>query len=462
MPAQTHAHPAIAAGLAGGIGLIIPAAAYFATASIPEMHDAVAGAGMPFAVGAVAGAGMCSLAAWLMERDAIREEEAYRTASARRVAQAAARAVPAGAEERFVPFPEEREEREGGLAGITSALFSSRRELSDVPVIARAADALSEADAWAEIDALLTEDSPVSCDAARSKDIYQIAFDELSGSRRGNVDVAAGAGAVATAAPVAAPAPGAGSVAAERPAPAISVPEMPVATAPGFASASWQPTSSTAQVPSASVQAASPADGGSQPVAAAPVSEVASSRVAVPVAVPASAMPVAPAPGSASAFPVAFEELPDPSEVEVPMADYSGHEGMWAAALAILDEAPAASVTSVIPAMGEGVVTSALASEASGDAAVTASIEFEAEVPSAPAPVPPAPRVRAASAPVSAERAEAMAEGARETAMHGRVNEILSEELANIRSKSMRRATHEYLRVIQGGTMSMPRLRAEA
>ena len=380
MPAQTHAHPAIAAGLAGGIGLIIPAAAYFATASIPEMHDAVAGAGMPFAVGAVAGAGMCSLAAWLMERDAIREEEACRTASARRAAQAAARAVPEGAEERFVPFPEEREDREGGLAGITSALFSSRRELSDVPVIARAADALSEADAWAEIDALLAEDSPVSCDAARSKDIYQIAFEELSGSRRGSADVAASTGTGVTA---------------------------------------------------ASVESSEPyADAAS--------------------------------PASAAASPVAFEDLPGPSDVEVPMADYSGHEGMWAAALAILDEAPEASVTSMIPAMGEGVVTSALAAEASGAAAVTAHIASEPEAPSAPAPVPPAPRVRAVGAPVSAERAEAMAEGARETAMHGRVNEILSEELANIRSKSMRRATHEYLRVIQGGTMSMPRLRAEA
>ena len=396
MPVQTHAHPAIAAGLAGGIGLIIPAAAYFATASIPEMHDAVAGAGMPFAVGAVAGAGMCSLAAWLMERDAIREEEAYRTASARRVAQAAARAVPEGAEERFVPFPEEREDREGGLAGITSALFSSRRELSDVPVIARAADALSEADAWAEIDALLAEDSPVSCDAARSKDIYQIAFEELSGSRRGSADVAASTGTGVAAASVGASAPYA--------------------------------------------DAASPA----------------------PSAAALAAGSLAAAPATTPASPVAFEDLPGPSDVEVPMADYSGHEGMWAAALAILDEAPEASVTSMIPAMGEGVVTSALAAEASGAAAVTAHIASEPEAPSAPAPVPPAPRVRAVGAPVSAERAEAMAEGARETAMHGRVNEILSEELANIRSKSMRRATHEYLRVIQGGTMSMPRLRAEA
>jgi len=120
---------------------------------------------------------------------------------------------------------------------------------------------------------------------------------------------------------------------------------------------------------------------------------------------------------------------------EVPMADYSGHEGMWADALAILaeDAAPLAE-----PAE--------FAAEAGADEEVLAS----------------APRVRAEEVPVNEERVEAIAEGERLTEMHGRVNEILSEEVAKVPSQSMRRTSHEYLRVIQGGTMAMPRLKAEA
>ena len=46
--------------------------------------------------------------------------------------------------------------------------------------------------------------------------------------------------------------------------------------------------------------------------------------------------------------------------------------------------------------------------------------------------------------------------------MHARVNEILGEEVDKVDSQSMRRTAHEYLRVIQGGTISMPRVPVEA
>ena len=59
-------------------------------------------------------------------------------------------------------------------------------------------------------------------------------------------------------------------------------------------------------------------------------------------------------------------------------------------------------------------------------------------------------------------RARAVAEGARSTRMHSHVNEILSEELDRVESQGVRRTSHEYLRVILGGTASMPALKVEA
>ena len=74
-----------------------------------------------------------------------------------------------------------------------------------------------------------------------------------------------------------------------------------------------------------------------------------------------------------------------------------------------------------------------------------------------------APRApRHETVPETAERASAVAEGERETEIHGRVNEMVGEELSHSSSQSLRRTNREFLRVIQGGTASMPRLRAEA
>ena len=113
-------------------------------------------------------------------------------------------------------------------------------------------------------------------------------------------------------------------------------------------------------------------------------------------------------------------------EVEVPMVDYSGHEDMWAAALAILSEGTA---------------------DESGSILEMSSSRVESEAGS--------------TAPVSQERCRAMAEGAHSTGLHTRVNEILEEELDKVSSQSVRTCSREYLRVIQGGTMAMPRLTAQ-
>ena len=85
------------------------------------------------------------------------------------------------------------------LSGLTGA-FQRRHADDGVPTIARAANAMDEADAWAMIDSMLDDDSPVSCDPARSRDIYQVAIDELTnGEKTGSYnrdDIAAAARAV--------------------------------------------------------------------------------------------------------------------------------------------------------------------------------------------------------------------------------------------------------------------------
>ncbi len=134
---------------------------------------------------------------------------------------------------------------------------------------------------------------------------------------------------------------------------------------------------------------------------------------------PAQAGPVAVAASAADAADVAAEPVASAASssadnetqtVEVPMVDYSGHEEMWAEALAILEELAA---------------------------------------PAAPMGAHFAPRVAAVN------------EGRRATAVHSHVNQLLDQELNHIESQSMRHTSREFLRVIQGGTAAMPRLQAE-
>ena len=135
-------------------------------------------------------------------------------------------------------------------------------------------------------------------------------------------------------------------------------------------------------------------------------------------------------------------DLPDASlEVDVPMADYSGHEDMWAAATAILDE-----IDEPAPVAAPAPVT-------------------------APQPAAPAyvgrhsavfPEDTARISRESIERAEAIAAGIMENRRHERVNQILEEEIERLQSSTAKRTGRAYLSVIEGGTASFAPLRAEA
>ena len=154
-----------------------------------------------------------------------------------------------------------------------------------------------------------------------------------------------------------------------------------------------------------------------------------------------------------AAAPVAASE-PEPVEeerevVEVPMADYSGHEDMWAQALAILSEGDAPATA--------GVVTAEATDEAEveDETLFSEQARHEEDVLAALKSLD----VTDSVVPI---HMEAMAGGAESTGRFARVNEMLEEELEKVPSQSMRASSREYLRVIQGGTMSMPRLTAEA
>ena len=116
-----------------------------------------------------------------------------------------------------------------------------------------------------------------------------------------------------------------------------------------------------------------------------------------PASAPVSAAPIRPVAVAATV-----------EDVEVPMADYSGHEDMWARALAILAEETAAK----IPQSDQTVC-------------------------------------------VGVGRMAALAEGGNETKMHTRVNAMIEDEFDKVESKSVHAVAHEYLKVIEGGTASL-------
>ena len=146
-------------------------------------------------------------------------------------------------------------------------------------------------------------------------------------------------------------------------------------------------------------------------------------------------------PASASQPVVVDEPIDAAAEVDVPMADYSGHEGMWAAAAAILDE------------IGES-------------APVTTFVSTPAPAPAAPAYVgrhsAVFPEDTARISREGIERAEAIAAGVMENRRHERVNQILEEEINRVQSAAVRRTGRAYLSVIEGGTASLEPLCAEA
>lgn len=479
---------AVLAGLSCGIGLAAPVVMYAATLPFSSVNETVVAGAVPFAVGAVAGVGIYAAslgiseyraqhAERLFQPDAMggaanvnQHQDEFQTASmpaqqqwaAPQGVAAAAPAVQANAAQPSSVF-----------SGLTGA-FQRRRADDGVPTIARAADAMSEADAWSMIDSMLDDDSPVSCDPTRSRDVYQVAIDELTyGGQTGSYnrdDIAAAARAVSgshaapagstaafvalvanaannaataqsvtydTAAPVT-PAAAAADPYADEP---LAVDEETIAARRAAESSLWGApaqqqaaeavpyNANLANMPiiSDASAAAIDLDDLDEPVISNDMPYV----VAAPVDVPASA--------SRS---VAVDEPVDATpEEDVPMADYSGHEGMWAAAAAILNEV-------VEPAP------------------VAAPVFTPTPQPAAPAYVgrhsAVFPEDTARISREGIERAEAIAAGVMENRRHERVNQILEEEIDRLQSAAVRRTGRAYLSVIEGGTASFEPLCAEA
>lgn len=371
MAASVTTSRAVYAGLSCGLAFAVPVCAYAATLPFPQANGIVASCAVPFTVGALAGVGIVTAMSCVGDhRDAEAEAEgAFEAAET-----SGAWEHTASAEE-----PAQAEGKHRATQKHARRFFGKRDMPSDVPVIARAAGAMSEEDAWADLDALFSDDSPISCDATRSKDIYQIAFEEL---RRGNIRTAR----------TDTPAAATGRMPAQRDV-AAEVASEPFA----------QPTAAAAVATTATAAPATQAATGAgvSPASTAMFMALAQQRADVRAA-------------SAPAAEPAYAAKPVSTPVEQPVDAFADRRDVWAAALDILSE-PVATAT---PAAHEPYI--------------------------------------------SASRAAAIEEGKRANRRHDHVNELIEEELGQTESPAVRRSSREYLRVIQGGTVAMPRYTAEA
>ena len=475
---------AVLAGLSCGIGLAAPVVMYAATLPFSSVNETVVAGAVPFAVGAVAGVGIYAASLGiseyraehdgrLFEPDAVggaaqfgRTHNEFKTAS-----------IPAQQQQGATPQPavpadqaDAAQPSSAFLSGLTGA-FQRRRVDDGVPTIARAANAMDEAEAWSMIDSMLDDDSPVSCDPARSRDVYQVAIDELTnGGKTGSYnrdDIAAAARAVSgshaapagsTAAFVALVA-NAASNAAHNGTSSAAYTSAAAATSAGQQSAAQpapvsdpfadEPLAVDEETVAARRAAESSLWGASAQMQAAEAAPYNAKLASMPIISDAKGVDLAdldePAAITASIDVqdrVDTGSLPDASlEEDIPMADYSGHEDMWAAAMAIMAEAaepapvavptPAASPVSVAPVY-VGRHSSVLPED-------TARISRE-----------------------GIEHAEAIAAGVMENRRHERVNQILEEEINRLQSAAVKRTGRAYLSVIEGGTASFTPLRAEA
>lgn len=385
MASAMRSHRAIAVGISGGFGLALPFFAYLATLPFGDTSNAVRADAVPFAAGALAGVGLMALSSYLIDASAAADDAEEQVAAKTAVASQ----KPARASETSV--------------------------LKGVPVITRAVDALDEEEAWAEIDAMFAGDSPISCDPIHSKDMYQIAFEELQRAEHERA-----AAATAQHVPV---------TQADGPVPSRSARADASIAAPSAAAETGR---LRATVPSAASTAAfialaekastTASEASSAEADAAAARESARDRAAAMASL-GGTHAGAVASSAAAAAATAATPAPQPAEevvYTVPVADYSGHEAMWEAAVAILEELDASSGSS----------------SAASSPAETAQMD--------------------------ARRMAELAEDGCVERDHRRVDAILEEEFDRMGSNSVRRTTHEYLRVIQGGTAAMPRLKAEA
>ena len=442
---------AVLAGLSCGIGLAAPVVAYAATLPFSSINETVVAGSVPFAVGAVAGVGIYAASLGISEyraecehqpshataqddaTQAERTHSEFKTASMpSQQGQDAACQTADAAGAASSPQPASTL-----FSGLTGA-FQRRHVDAGVPTISRAANAMDEADAWAMIDSMLDDDSPVSCDPARSRDVYQVAIDELTnGGKTGSYnreDIAAAARAVS------------GSHAA----PAGSTAAF-VALVANAAATAASPCANASQASGLWGAAASQGAG----VAQVPYGAELSSLPVISNADVADSCADGPA---ADALPVAAKkridagELPDAMlEDDIPMADYSGHEDMWAAALAIMDEPEFIEPATVC------ACTSGPASTNAAPMPATTAMPVYVGRHSAVLPEN--------TARISREglrHAEAVAVGIMENRRHERVNQILEEEINRIQSVAVKRTGRAYLSVIEGGTASFAPLHAEA
>ena len=470
---------AVLAGLSCGIGLAAPVVMYAATLPFSSVNETVVAGAVPFAVGAVAGVGIYAASLGISEYRAEHDgrlfqpdamggaanfnqhHSEFKTASIPAQQQGAPQpAAPAGQ-------PNAAQPSSAFLSGLTGA-FQRRHAGDGVPTITRAANAMDEAEAWAMIDSMLDDDSPVSCDPERSRDVYQVAIDELTnGGKTGSYnrdDIAAAARAVS------------GSHAAPAGSTAAFV--ALVANAANSAAHNAASSGASATAASASQQSTAQSTPAADPYSDEPLTvdeeTIAARRAAESSLWGASAQKqaaeAAPYNANLASMPIISDttgvnladldepaaitasidaqdrvdtgNLPDASlEEDIPMADYSGHEDMWAAAVAIMAE-----VVDPAPVM--------------------ASTAVSVPVPAAPAYVgrhsAVLPEDTARISREGIERVEAIAAGVMENRRHERVNQILEEEINRLESAAVKRTGRAYLSVIEGGTASFTPLRAEA
>lgn len=475
----------VLAGLSCGIGLAAPVVMYAATLPFSSVNETVVAGAVPFAVGAVAGVGIYAASLGITEYRAQHAERLFQpdamggaanvnehqnesqTASMPAQQQWAA---PQGVAAAAPAVPADAAQPSSVFSGLTGA-FQRLHTDDGVPTIARAADAMSEADAWSMIDGMLDDDSPVSCDPARSRDVYQVAIDELTyGGKTGSYnrdDIAAAARAVSgshaapagsTAAFVALVANAANNAAEAQSATYDTAVPVTPAAATAVDSYADEPLAVDEETIAARRAAESSLWGAPAQRQAAEAVPYNANLANMPIINDASAaaidlddldepvisndMPyVVDAPASASQSVAVDEPVDATLEEDVPMADYSGHEGMWAAAAAILDEV-------VEPAP------------------VAAPVFTSAPQPAAPVYVgrhsAVFPEDTARISREGIERAEAIAAGIMENRRHERVNQILEEEIDRLQSAAVRRTGRAYLSVIEGGTASFEPFRAEA
>lgn len=480
---------AVLAGLSCGIGLAAPVVMYAATLPFSSVNETVVAGAVPFAVGAVAGVGIYAAslgiseyraqhAERLFQPDAMggaanvnQHQNEFQTASMPAQQQWAA---PQGVATAAPAVEANAAQPSSVFSGLTGA-FQRRRADDGVPTIARAADAMSEADAWSMIDSMLDDDSPVSCDPTRSRDVYQVAIDELTyGGKTGSYnrdDIAAAARAVSgshaapagsTAAFVALVANAANNAAtAQSVTYDTAVPVTPAAAAAVDPYAD-EPLAVDEETIAARRAAESSLWGAPAQQQAAEAVPYNANLANMPIISDASAAAIdlddldepvisndmpyvvaAPvdAPASASQSVAADEHVDATPEEDVPMADYSGHEGMWAAAAAILDEVvePAPVAAPVFTSAPQSAAPAYVGRHSAVFPEDTARISRE-----------------------GIERAEAIAAGIMENRRHERVNQILEEEIDRLQSAAVRRTGRAYLSVIEGGTASFEPLCAEA